>query len=75
MNGSLMLFQLSALLPLLRGMASPCNYVVQREPRFEHVAGMEVAASFLDCTVGLALVYFGVGASSVLIGLVAAAVA
>ena len=32
---------------------------------------MQVAASFVDCTVGLALVYFGVGASSVLTGLVA----
>lgn len=39
LDGSLMLFQLSALLPVLRGLASPCNYVVQREPHFEHIAG------------------------------------
>ncbi|WNC89187.1 oligosaccharide flippase family protein [Paraburkholderia sp. FT54] len=71
LDGSLILIQLAALLPLLRGLASPAYYVVQRERRFQHIAGVEVAASFVDCTVGLALAYFGAGASSVLIGLVA----
>ena len=71
LNGSLVLIQLAALLPLLRGLASPTYYVVQRERRFQHIAGVEIAASFVDCSVGLALAYFGAGAISVLIGLVA----
>ena len=71
LDGSLVLIQLAALLPLLRGIASPAYYVVQRERRFQHIAGVEVAAAFVDCSVGLALAYFGAGAASVLIGLVA----
>jgi PST family polysaccharide transporter len=71
LDGSLVLIQLAALLPLLRGLASPAYYVVQRERRFQHIAGVEVAAAFVDCSVGLTLAYFGAGAASVLIGLVA----
>ena len=71
LDGSLVLLQLAALLPLLRGLASPTYYVVQRERRFQHIAGVEVAAAFVDCSVGLALAYGGVGAVSVLLGLVA----
>ncbi|MFP3624368.1 oligosaccharide flippase family protein, partial [Burkholderia sp. SIMBA_051] len=33
LDGSLVLLQLAALLPLLRGLASPTYYVVQRERR------------------------------------------
>ncbi|MFL6701853.1 MAG: oligosaccharide flippase family protein [Paraburkholderia graminis] len=71
LDGSLVLIQLAALLPLLRGLASPAYYVVQRERRFQHIAGVEVAAAFVDCSVGLTLAYLGAGAASVLIGLVA----
>ena len=55
LDGSLVLIQLAALLPLLRGLASPAYYVVQRERRFQHIAGVEVAAAFVDCSVGLTL--------------------
>jgi len=71
LDGSLVLIQLAAVLPLLRGLASPAYYVVQRERRFQHIAGVEVAAAFVDCAVGLVLAYLGAGAASVLIGLVA----
>lgn len=71
LDGSLVLIQLAAVLPLLRGLASPAYYVVQRERRFQHIAGVEVAAAFVDCAVGLVLAHLGAGAASVLIGLVA----
>jgi len=71
LDGSLVLIQLAAVLPLLRGLASPAYYVVQRERRFQHIAGVEVAAAFVDCAAGLVLAYLGAGAASVLIGLVA----
>jgi len=62
LNGSLVLIQLAALLPLLRGLASPTYYLVQRERRFQHIAGVEIAAACVDCSVGLGLAYFGAGA-------------
>ena len=62
LDGSLVLILLAAVLPLLRGLASPAYYIVQRERGFQHIAGVEVAAAFVDCAVGLALAYCGAGA-------------
>lgn len=70
LGGALLLLQLAALLPLLRGVASPAYYVVQRERRFQHVALVEVSAAFVDCCFGLALALAGAGAYSVLIGMI-----
>jgi O-antigen/teichoic acid export membrane protein len=70
LGGALLLLQLAALLPLLRGIASPAYFVVQRERRFQHVACIEVSAAFLDCCTGLALALAGAGAYSVLIGMI-----
>ena len=42
LGGSLVLLQLAAVLPLLRGLASPAYYIVQRERRFQHLAGVEI---------------------------------
>ena len=58
-----MLMQLAALLPLLRGLASPAYYVVQRDRGFQHIAGMRWRR-VLRLRVGLALAYRGAGASS-----------
>ncbi len=47
-------------------------FVVQRERRFQHIAGVEVAAAFVDCSVGLhAQLISAPARRSVLIGLVA----
>jgi len=70
LGGALLLLQLAALLPLLRGIASPAYYVVQRERRFQHVAIVEVSAAFVDCCCGLALALSGAGAYSVLLGMI-----
>ncbi|SDG08732.1 oligosaccharide flippase family protein [Paraburkholderia phenazinium] len=70
LGGALLLLQLAALLPLLRGIASPSYYVVQRERRFQHVACIEVSAAFLDCCTGLTLALAGAGAVSLLIGMI-----
>src|SRR6266702_439387 len=70
LGGALLLLQLAALLPLLRGIASPAYYVVQRERRFQHVAIIEVSAAFVDCCCGLALALAGAGAYSVLLGMI-----
>ncbi|AUT69411.1 oligosaccharide flippase family protein [Paraburkholderia hospita] len=70
LGGALLLLQLAALLPLLRGIASPAYYVVQRERRFQHVAVIEVSAAFVDCCCGLALALAGAGAYSVLLGMI-----
>lgn len=69
LDGSILLLQLAALLPLLRGVASPTYFVVQRERRFQHIAAVEIAAAFADCSVGLLLAFAGAGAMSVLIGM------
>lgn len=70
-GAALMLVQLAALLPLLRGIASPAYFVVQRERHFRHIAGVEIAAAALDCCVGLALELGGAGAVSLLAGMAA----
>ena len=69
LDGSIVLLQLAALLPLLRGVASPAYFVVQRERRFQHIAAVEIAAAFADCAMGLLLAIAGAGAISVLIGM------
>jgi O-antigen/teichoic acid export membrane protein len=70
LGGSLLLLQLAALLPLLRGFASPAYYVVQRERRFQHVALVEIASAFVDCCCGLALALSGAGAYSIVLGMI-----
>jgi O-antigen/teichoic acid export membrane protein len=69
LDGSILLLQLAAVLPLLRGAASPTYFVVQRERRFKHIAAVEIAAACADCAVGLLLAIAGAGAISVLIGM------
>lgn len=71
LGGSLLLLQLAAALPLIRGIASPTYFVVQRERRFQHIAGVEISAAFADCCIGLMLALSGAGAYSVLIGMMA----
>lgn len=69
--GSLLLLQLAAALPLIRGLASPAYFVVTRDRGFQHIAGIEVAAAGTDCGVSLACAFGGAGAMSILIGLLA----
>lgn len=69
MNGELLLLQLAALLPLIRGIASPTYFVVQRERRFQHIALIEIAAAMADCSIGLLLALAGAGAYAVLLGM------
>jgi O-antigen/teichoic acid export membrane protein len=69
LRGELLLLQLAALLPLIRGIASPTYFVVQRERRFQHIAAVEIAAAAIDCSASLLLALAGAGAYSVLIGL------
>lgn len=68
-SGSLLLLQLAAALPLIRGMASPAYFMVQRERHFQHIAWVEIAAASLDCVIGLSLALAGAGAYSLLIGM------
>jgi PST family polysaccharide transporter len=70
LGGSLLLLQLAAALPLIRGIASPTYFVVQRERRFQHIAAVEISASFTDCCIGLAFAFGGAGAYAVLIGMI-----
>lgn len=67
--GGAWLLQMAAVLPLVRGCASPGYYVAQRERRFSRLAAIEVGAALADCCVGLTLALSGAGASSVLIGM------
>ncbi|HTH73981.1 MAG TPA: oligosaccharide flippase family protein [Trinickia sp.] len=67
--GGAWLLQTAAVLPLVRGCASPGYYVAQRERRFSRLAAIEVGAALADCCVGLTLALTGAGASSVLIGM------
>lgn len=69
LDGGLLLLQLAALLPLMRGIASPTYFVVQRERHFQHIAAVEIAAAAADCGVGITLALTGAGAYSVLIGM------
>jgi O-antigen/teichoic acid export membrane protein len=71
MSGSIGLIFLAAILPVLRGIASPAYFVVTRQRGFQKLAGVECSASFTDCAVGLLCALSGAGAYSVLIGLVA----
>jgi O-antigen/teichoic acid export membrane protein len=71
MSGSIGLIFLAAVLPILRGIASPAYFVVTRQRGFQKLAGVECSASFTDCAVGLICALSGAGAYSVLIGLVA----
>ncbi|HEV3105458.1 MAG TPA: oligosaccharide flippase family protein [Trinickia sp.] len=70
LGGSLLLLQLAAALPLIRGIASPTYFVVQRERRFQHIAAIEITAAFTDCCIGLALAFGGAGVYAVLIGMI-----
>jgi O-antigen/teichoic acid export membrane protein len=71
LGGSLLLLQLAALLPLIRGLASPAYYIVTRERGFMRIAGVEMSSAFLDCAIGLGFALGGAGAYSVLLGMVA----
>jgi O-antigen/teichoic acid export membrane protein len=71
LGGSLVLLQLAAALPLIRGLASPAYYMVQRERGFQQLAGVETSAAFTDCAIGLACAWGGMGAVAVLIGMLA----
>jgi O-antigen/teichoic acid export membrane protein len=71
MTGSIGLILLAAVLPILRGIASPAYFIVTRQRGFQKLAGVETSASFTDCAVGLICALSGAGAYSVLIGLVA----
>ncbi|WP_051975092.1 oligosaccharide flippase family protein [Cupriavidus necator] len=70
--GALPLLQLAAVLPLLRGVASPAYYVVTRERGFSRVAALEIAAALADCTLSVVCALAGAGAYSVVIGLLGA---
>ncbi|MBB2997831.1 oligosaccharide flippase family protein [Paraburkholderia tropica] len=69
LGGALGLVQLAALLPLLRGLASPAYFIAQRERRFQHIAGIEIAAACVDCTVGVGLALTGMGPYALLLGM------
>ena len=71
LGGSLALLQLAAILPLIRGVASPAYYVVARERGFQRIAGVETLTAFTDCSIGLICAFAGAGAYSILIGMVA----
>jgi O-antigen/teichoic acid export membrane protein len=71
LGGSLALLQLAAVVPLIRGTASPAYYVVARERRFQQIAGIEVLTALVDCSIGLICAFAGAGAYSLLIGLAA----
>ena len=71
LGGSLVLLQLAAALPLIRGLASPAYFMLQRERRFQQLAGVETSAAFTDCALGLACAWAGTGAYAMLIGMIA----
>lgn len=70
-GGALLLLQMAAALPLIRGVASPAYFVVMRERRFQQIAGVDTSAAFADCALALGCVCVGVGPSSLLIGMLA----
>ncbi|MEX3955044.1 oligosaccharide flippase family protein [Trinickia sp. EG282A] len=71
LGGALMLLQLAALPPLIRGLASPAYFVTQRERRFAQVAGVEVSVALLDCCSSIGMALGGIGAYSALVGAIA----
>jgi O-antigen/teichoic acid export membrane protein len=71
LGGSLLLLQLAAALPLIRGVASPAYYMVQRDRGFQQLAGVETSAAFTDCAIGLCCAWGGMGAFAVLVGMIA----
>ncbi|NML96408.1 oligosaccharide flippase family protein [Paraburkholderia sp. RP-4-7] len=70
LGNALALLQLAAVLPLIRGVASPAYFVVQRNRGFQHIAGIEMAAAFVDCCIGLTFAFGGAGAYSLLVGMI-----
>ncbi|MFT0169877.1 oligosaccharide flippase family protein [Paraburkholderia mimosarum] len=70
LNGSVALLQLAAALPLIRGLASPAYFMVQRDRRFQRLASVETSSAFADCAVGLLCALSGAGAYAVLIGMI-----
>jgi PST family polysaccharide transporter len=71
LGGALMLLQIAALPPLIRGLASPAYFVTQRERRFAQVAGVEIAVALVDCGSSVGMALGGLGAYSALIGAIA----
>ncbi len=71
LGGALMLLQLAAVPPLIRGLASPAYFVTQRERRFAQVAGVEISVALVDCCSSVGMALGGVGAYSALIGAIA----
>ncbi|WP_345815404.1 oligosaccharide flippase family protein [Paraburkholderia sp. PREW-6R] len=67
---ALVLLQLAAVLPLIRGVASPAYFVVQRNRGFQQIATIEMMSAFADCFVGLAFAFGGGGAYSLLLGMI-----
>ncbi|RKE39951.1 PST family polysaccharide transporter [Paraburkholderia sp. BL23I1N1] len=70
LGNALALLQLAAALPLIRGVASPAYFVAQRNRGFQHIAGIEMVAAFVDCCIGLAFAFGGAGAYALLIGMI-----
>jgi len=70
-RGTMIALQLAAALPLIRGLASPAYFMLQRERRFQQLAGVETSAAFTDCALGLACAWAGTGAYAMLIGMIA----
>ncbi|HTR08672.1 MAG TPA: oligosaccharide flippase family protein [Paraburkholderia sp.] len=69
LGGAIGLVQLAALLPLLRGLASPAYFIAQRERRFQHIAAIEISSACVDCGLGVALAMAGAGPYSLLLGM------
>ncbi|WP_116609631.1 oligosaccharide flippase family protein [Paraburkholderia unamae] len=69
LGGAIGLVQLAALLPLLRGLASPAYFIAQRERHFQHIAAIEISSACIDCGLGIALALAGAGPYSLLLGM------
>ncbi|MEX3983527.1 oligosaccharide flippase family protein [Paraburkholderia sp. EG287A] len=69
LGGAIGLVQLAALLPLLRGLASPAYFITQRERHFQHIAAIEISSACLDCAFGIGLALAGAGPYSLLLGM------
>jgi len=69
LGGAIALVQLAALLPLLRGLASPAYFISQRERHFQHIAALEISSACIDCGLGITLALAGAGPYSLLLGM------
>ncbi|RAR61705.1 PST family polysaccharide transporter [Paraburkholderia unamae] len=69
LGGAIGLVQLAALLPLLRGLASPAYFIAQRERHFQYIAAIEISSACIDCGLGIALALAGAGPYSLLLGM------